>query len=826
MSEISRLTGQSDALRRLLDWYDENDNRTIRIEGPAGSGKSWLADRLVAYGTSPTSSIILAVGDLWNAGRRLIPFMVALESAGRFSRIARVALPELTRAVPQVGSSASILVQNILQYDELRQSRQTPYLDQAERDLLYELQRVAKEQRLVLVLDNLHWWDEASLDLLILMVSGRLEAVFPFLKDCRYVAIFTPEQSAVVPDKLQRLQSAIQGPTLRLDRCSEANFEGVLMGLGLRNPIDPPLAATLHRLCGGHLAIASQIVAHLNTRHSVDDLLHHADFESFCRGIIGLRLAATGEHADQLEQVLTYAAVIGLSFKIRELTCLAKEVGEQLSDRIREAITLAMIIERDDLLTFSHEVFPRLLAASNSGLKDAHNRFADCLKLLRPGDYIARVQHLNLAGRIFDARTMRTHLYLREIREGRARSGLSHKDELVHDTLSQFQTLMHDSMLAFDRGDYQNALAIARGVDEALPASLIAERDLLVARTRSSMLSPDDQRQAIQLLSRWDDLWDDEFEVWSRIAHTRIVILAEVGRHEEAKDEARRLGARLRHRIAYDPDAQRAFYRLRLKADTLYEPEAARIHLLEALDYFAPPTSSSAARDPLNYYICLCNLSGNDYVRGDFESAYQRASLCDSYRRQVERSEIGIRFPRPDFLANNHILSSFRTGRLSAADAGTLLEQLITTRPATSDVGLLASNRGGFLILEQRYAEALSMLEPWLDRFAADATFDAFYAYYIGNNVTASLLALSNRERARETWNSISSILPLLPEPTREYLVARHQILSAAILQPNATLSTWQHALDKAAAMIPVGPAWKHLGQPVLFSDLQFWSED
>lgn len=826
MRDIGRLTGQSDVLRQLLDWIDGGDERTAVLEGPSGCGKTWLARHVADYRSNSTAIAIIAAGDRLNSGRSFIPFTNALESAARFSRTAQAAIPELTRSIPHIGQPASVIIQNILQYDVIKQSRQTPYLNQTERDILYELQRMAKGKHLVLILDDLHWWDESSLNLLILMMSGRVNSIFTFLQHAQYLAINTPEQTAIAPAKVEQVLSLMQNYVLRLDRCAEEHFGAVLLGLGLQKALQPDLAASLHKLCGGHLAIASLIVGHLNSQPSGNDLLHHTDFDDFCREIIGLRLAAIGSRSAELETLLKCAAVIGLSFHIDELTCLVKEAKELLYERIGEAKALSLITEHDGILKFTHEVFPRVLSVSDAGTREKHRQFAACLKRLRPGDYKARAQHLERAAAPFDARVMHTHAYLQDLRNGHRLFTLSSLDNHCTDTLTQFRETLRASMLAFDVAEYEEALAFARSVDESLPASLIAERDLVVARIHSSMLTPQDQARALELLS-WDELWDEEFELWSRISHTRLVILAEIGKHEEAKSEARKLGARLRQRMDYDSDARRAFYRLGLKADTLYQPEAALVHLLGALEYFGPAGDSMTARDPMNYYICLCNLSANDYIRGDFESAYHRADTCNTYLRHAESSKERLSFPRQHILANNLILSAYRTNRMSLKEAGTLLERFtVSGLPSSGDSGLLASNRAAFLALEGKYDQALALLEPLLERFSAEATFDAYYVYFIGSNAAACHLACGNLEAARTCWASIASALPRLPEPVRQYLNVRHHLLSAAIQEKNATLEAWQRALDSAAKPTPLGPAWNHLGQVFLFSDLQFWTED
>ncbi len=828
MTSIGSLTGQSAALREILDWLDSETTSALILEGPPGCGKTWVTTQLFTVGGR---TVLFASGESPYADRALFPWNIALDRAhetpqrsAEVRRFAKTVGLEGAKAIPVAGQGANVF-QSLIAYRETGLARRTRALEPGQRDVLLDLQEIAKSDRLVLVLDNLHWWDEKSLDLLSDMLSGRLNATFPFLTRTSYVGVVTPEQTAAVPAKFDYVCKNFKGPRVRLDYCSPSAFGAVLMGLGLKVALEPSVTTELYRISGGHLALAEQLVGYLNEKRSADEVLLDPSFEAFCRAIVEERLKVLGPRAEQLRKLLAYAATIGISFTLTELECLAKDSRDRLRECLKDAKTLSLITGEEQRLYFAHELFLRLLGAMDGGsLRDLHDRFAACLNALRPGDYPSRALHLELAGRPFDAAVMRAHAYVIDLRYGRTPSARAYQSEYDGATsVRHFVDTITTMQFAYDAGNYAEAVAAGETIDEALPVSLLAERDLLSARCHIHLLSRRDRERAVTLLSQWSALWETEPEVWARVSLARVVALSYVENMVEAKESVRHIAARLRSRAEYDPDIRRALYRLLLKADMLYAPEAAQQQLRQAVAYFGPVESGAAARDPVNYYIALCNTVGNELYLGNFKEAYSVARHCDVFLRDVQATE-GIRLPEPSCLANNLTISGYRSGELSAVEALTLMGHIVEAG-TSNDIALIVSNLVGFLLLSGQHTVAVERLRPFYEALSGEADFDAYYRYFIGNNYASCFIALGNLERAREHWHQLTPLVPKIQLPILRYLLRRHELLTRLLDDEELTFEMWENALVDQSPT-PVGPGWRHVAHGVLLSDIQFWSDD
>ncbi len=56
VQNIKAFTGRTWLLEKILNWYDQSDERLILITGKPGTGKSMISAWLAGYGPLPTAS--------------------------------------------------------------------------------------------------------------------------------------------------------------------------------------------------------------------------------------------------------------------------------------------------------------------------------------------------------------------------------------------------------------------------------------------------------------------------------------------------------------------------------------------------------------------------------------------------------------------------------------------------------------------------------------------------------------------------------------------------------------------------------------------------
>src|SRR5262249_22969993 len=115
--------------------------------------------------------------------------------------------------------------------------------------------------------------------------------------------------------------------------------------------------------------------------------------EEMAQRLMQLRLGALAPHEDDLEKLLGIASCIGQTFSRRELECAfsdPKLFGAALDIARREEL----LSGEGDLLQFAHEiVHSALKRLVRSETAPFHDKLAECVRMIRPGDYKSRLRH-------------------------------------------------------------------------------------------------------------------------------------------------------------------------------------------------------------------------------------------------------------------------------------------------------------------------------------------------------------------------------------------------------------------------------------------------
>lgn len=824
MVDLAALTGQTRALRELLAWVTSSQTfvqPVARLVGPPGSGKTWVANELVTL-VSGNITCVFARGASSSTGRHYAPLSSATMAAPRRSMMADLA-PEVTRLAPRVGELLHFLTDYVLTRKESEQVRQTFALSTTEREILIRLERLAGRKRLLLILDDLHLWDEPSLSLIELMLSGTLNKPFQFLNDAAFLAIST--SGATPSSRTYDLFTAqLTGPRVELSYCSGVDFGAVLIGLGLCKALDGTLAQELHKITRGDLTVARLLIDQLNEQSAGLQLLTGDTFDAFCERVVHARVRTAGPASASLNDVLACAAIIGPSFSRVELECLASDQARELLKCIGTAKELRLFEEHDATIQFVHDLYPRILKTRDPDRnRELHRRFVRCLIRIRPGDYWARARHYYEAGDLVSAHVAEIHGLLSDIREGRD-GQLSRRYPLDarHDSLERFREHIGAMYRAYELSEYSRVIEMGEFVDPTLPPSLRAEAGYLIALCKTKSLLRTERADAIVLLEHWQEAVRTEPELWSRLSLARIITLGQMGAEKAMRAATEELVAQLTRSLDHDSGAHRTLYRLMLRADLIYRSDVAESRLVDSMNYFGPLDSGQPARDPLCYYIALTNFAGNQLCLSKYSTADRAAVECARYVRKVQGTIDAVRFPRLDVLANNYVMSAFRAKRISARRAATLLQAAISASPRSNDLPLLLSNAIGYDIIASRQP-SLYQLEDWFsETFGREI--EPYYSFFAGNNLSAAYLARGDRVRAREIWAAIGGLVGELDAGLREHMAQRQKRLDEALESVDCSVATCEQAIRSHPADA-LGPGWDHFAHVVLLSELQIWSD-
>lgn len=341
------LVGRASELARIetaLERAQHGGRGVILVRGEAGSGKSRLLRELRERAEAR------GIGVLQGAAHEdeplpYRPFVDAMLPLA--TRLGELAGPdaERVRAFLQLDSASAAAVSVAGRY-------------QLFAALIRGLFRFARDRPLVFALDDLHWADAASLDLLEQLACAVLEARESDAGLWIVGGLRPVDDGGRLARVLERLELDPACEILSLEGLDLAGVERLLRGLGVPKPASG-LVRAVRDTTGGNPLFVRELVAHLE-RH--DGLRLIAGSSVGAEGS-ELRLPAslTQAIAERIEmlapatrRLLTQAAVLGARFELQSLAAVAELSFEVVLAHLDEALALELVVDEGQAARFSH----------------------------------------------------------------------------------------------------------------------------------------------------------------------------------------------------------------------------------------------------------------------------------------------------------------------------------------------------------------------------------------------------------------------------------------------------------------------------------------
>jgi DNA-binding winged helix-turn-helix (wHTH) protein/tetratricopeptide (TPR) repeat protein len=241
------IVGRETELRQLWEWYggiQQGARRVGLIAGEAGIGKTALVDAFLTSVVS-TSAVRIARGqcvEQYGAGEAYLPILEALGRLGRnpdvpIVQVLRRYAPSWLAHLPWLVSDAAVASARVAPERMLR-------------ELTEALEALAADQPLVLVLEDLHWSDRATLEWLASVARRRDAARLLVLGT--YRPIEAGAHRSPLLDVVAELRDRPQTAEICLDHLSRGAVDAyVRQRCGGFSALDR-LVEVLHRRTGGH----------------------------------------------------------------------------------------------------------------------------------------------------------------------------------------------------------------------------------------------------------------------------------------------------------------------------------------------------------------------------------------------------------------------------------------------------------------------------------------------------------------------------------------------------------------------------------------------
>lgn len=355
---------QIDALVRLLDLARAGQGQTALIAGEAGIGKSRLVAELKPYAT--THGLTIVQGRCFEPDH-VLPYAPLLDllrswlsgcTPHEVADILGPHLPELVRVLPELTAHMPERLTDPPSDPEQEQRRRVQALVQL-------FTRLAARQPLVVIIEDLHWSDEASLDLLLVLARA-----VPTHRILLLLTYRTDERSPALAALLAALDRERLATELLLSRLSRTEIDALLRAtFTLARPVRPQWLEPLYAVTEGNPFFVEETLKALQL--SAEVVAANAEWDGQPLSILHLPRSvqiAVQRRLDRLSpqarEILTLAAIAGRRFDFRLLQELTEQTEVVLIQLMKELISAQLVVEESaDLFAFRHALTQQAVAA-------------------------------------------------------------------------------------------------------------------------------------------------------------------------------------------------------------------------------------------------------------------------------------------------------------------------------------------------------------------------------------------------------------------------------------------------------------------------------
>ncbi|WP_460443958.1 ATP-binding protein, partial [Amycolatopsis cihanbeyliensis] len=551
-------TGEMRQLRAAFARSRRGEAAAVLLAGDAGVGKTRVLTELGSYAAGQGALVLTGrCLDVREGGLPYLPFAEALTPlAGATERAVADAVrarPALGRLLPQVdglppGAQAATDHQPVSAADQenLRRVRTEQDLGQLQLfdAVLGVLTEIAEHKPVVLLLEDLHWADGSSRNLLSFLLSRLRTQKLLVLASYRGDEVHRRHPLRAVLAELVRLAGVQR---IDLPPLAEEDARALVEAL-VEGPADPELVATVVRRSEGNPFFAEELLASGSS---------HDDLPS---GLAEVLLARLERLSQDTRRVLRVASAANGSVSHAVLTEVAGLGELELDEAVREAVQHHVLVVDNGFYAFRHAlqreaVYGDLLPGERSRM---HGVYA--ARLLAQPEGGRRGRDARLAYHSLQCNDLPTALAASkraadEAEElGAPGAALRHTEQALRiwdavpaeqrpAGVDELQLLHHASYFAGTSGEPERAIAYARSAVQAIDDSTGVDRAVRSWRRLAEALtslestfdeSPDAIGRAWDLLT---DAESDATRAW--VLATRAQIMRGLDRAEDALWSAR-----------------------------------------------------------------------------------------------------------------------------------------------------------------------------------------------------------------------------------------------------------------------------------------------
>jgi predicted ATPase/DNA-binding SARP family transcriptional activator len=370
-----------DLLTQLLTKTTISQGQMVFISGEPGIGKSRLIQEATILasqqGFRPFSVRCYQVEQSMPYQPLIDLVRQILTYGNRWQHLAPVWLSELAILVPEIEESSSTALTNNSQTDELEESRQGR-LFQA---IFHLFANQAKNHKLMLVIDDIHWADPATLQCLHYMARNIVQVPIIFMLSFQEESLSSSEDLVVLLHSLQRELHYISIP---LSRLSEADTRALLAQSGDTAHYADQLSQWLYKETDGNPFFFVTLLRSFQEEGLLENIAK-TDWLELARTDPTLTLpeAIRVSVRDRLHrltkselEVLNWMAVYGRQLDFSTLQAISHQPQITLLNAVEQLVERQLLIETTGRYDFNHnkirDVVYHDLSAARCGYYHQH----------------------------------------------------------------------------------------------------------------------------------------------------------------------------------------------------------------------------------------------------------------------------------------------------------------------------------------------------------------------------------------------------------------------------------------------------------------------
>ncbi|WP_349966927.1 ATP-binding protein [Roseburia faecis] len=801
-------------MEKLIDKIHEG-GRYILIKGKSGSGKSFTLKQLESELSKDQYQIIIFDGDYQYDDREYYPFKKAL-FLGEDSAKELIAggFAEASKEIPVAGNIISYIIKSFIE------KQSTPHnllLNSDEQNILAKLRQILKKPHIVLIFDNIHWWDRRSLQLLKLLLTNK-EILNPDkLNNFTTVFSMTTNQSALHADLLKDIIDEVNYEEMLFPVVGLIEFKNTLFNTTLQNFSDTQINL-LFNLVNGHLQVLFEVINEINN-HNFDFNATYESNKQYLSTVLEKRLKEYGADSTQILKTLEYAAIIGITFSVYELRNITKSTENEIKKIIAETskLTITEQTEEFDYIKFAHDIIREIFKTK---VEQDHTEYyyslALCIKEIKPDQYLRRARYCIKCLDTEDAVILYMLEAVKQIRlYGKVLNTIFEEmSPLMNSLQKEYLKLMQEAYCLYSKKEYKQASSKLSLILDIFPAELLAERDILKIRCFSKTMASNEIQDIITKSNniRKNNTFNGEKDIWERYSQVVMIAFAHLGEITLAREVEDDTLRSLSERLNYDDTAKKRLNIIKRVANSIHNIDVSAVFVKDAFDYFG-----NSLLDIRQYYICLGNYTTILINQGDFEEAYNIA--VQGF--EIEKSNADIEFPRIQLIRNNYILAGYLSGYLDEDDCIHLYEEMLSEMPIISERLFYNSNLSIFWALKDNPQKAFDILHNEALLHYDTEEKEGLYQYRVVTNTAIYQHLLGQSDVAVRQLNGIRDLTKRLINGS--YFSKRNELLIQ--LMESGTVTTGKEWLKKLFSIQPTYQdlAWQYFGLGYAFMAVCNW---